>query len=421
MRIAILGSGGREHALSWKFAQELGQENVFCWPGNAGIPNSAAIDIQDFEALAQYSQAQQIDYIFVGPEQPLTDGIVDYFRTHTSIQIVGPTQAAAQLEASKIFAKNFMQKYGVSTAKFKAFSGQELAEAKEFAAQYSGNLVLKFDGLAGGKGVFVCSNMAELENALEELIKKYGPSARFLLEEKIIGDEISILGFTDGQDCKLFPPAQDHKQLLDGDLGPNTGGMGVISPVPACHEDILAQIQEEIIAPTIAGLAAENLDYKGVIYFGVMLSEEGPKLLEYNVRFGDPETEVLLPQLKTPLLPLVQACLLGELAQAEMEFWPGYFVDVVQVAPGYPEAYPKGMPLLCQGQMPKDILVFYAGVSRIDGQLCSSGGRVLNMLAQAATLKEAQEKAYLACQQLSFEGAFYRKDIGQRIYKVLKA
>lgn len=416
MKIAVIGSGGREHALSWKLAQTLGQEGVYTLPGNDGIPNSHPMDILDFEAIQQFCQAQEIDYIFVGPEVPLAAGIVDFFKG-SAIQVLGPSQAAAQLEGSKIFSKQFMQKHGVATAPFEAFETITAAEEKVKAMQ--GNLVIKYSGLAAGKGVYVCDNEKEALEALEDLRKQYSEQCSFLIEEKIQGDELSLIGFTDGQSIQLLLPSQDHKQLLDGDKGPNTGGMGAFCPVPFWTEELAAAVEEKIVAPTLRGIQAENMDYKGVLYFGIMLGEHGPELLEYNVRFGDPETEVLLPALKTDLATIVQACLNGTLGALTLEFEEGYFVDVVQVSGGYPKSYQKGFPIQGLEQAQQEALVFQAGTKLINGKLCTNGGRVLNIVAQGATLEEAIQKAYQACEQVAFEGHYYRKDIGQRPHKGL--
>jgi phosphoribosylamine--glycine ligase len=416
MKIAIIGSGGREHALSWKLAQTLGQEAVYTLPGNDGIPNSHDLDILDFEAIETFCRREDILYIFVGPEVPLVAGIVDYFKDR-SIQALGPSQHAAQLEGSKIFSKEFMQRYGVATADFEAF--ETLSAAEDSIRQRKGDLVIKYSGLAAGKGVFVCDNEQEAFEALEDLRQQYSEQCSFLIEDKIEGDELSLIGFTDGQTIRLLLPSQDHKQLLDGDKGPNTGGMGAFCPVPFWTEELAQAIEEKIVAPTLRGMQAEKMDYRGVLYFGIMLGENGPELLEYNVRFGDPETEVLLPALKTDLAEIVRACLEGRLSEITLEFNEGYFVDVVQVSGGYPKSYKKGFPIQGLEAASQKALIFKAGTRMMDGQLCTNGGRVLNIVAQGTTLQEAIDKAYAACEQVSFKGHFYRKDIGQRDHKGL--
>ena len=416
MKIAVIGSGGREHALSWKLAQTLGEEAVFTLPGNGGIPNSHPMDIADFDAIKTFCESNAIDYIFVGPEVPLANGIVDFFNK-TSIKALGPCKDAAQLEGSKIFSKQFMEKYGVATSNFHTFSA--VSDAIDTVHEMDGDLVIKYDGLAAGKGVYVCSGIQEALDALDEMREQYGEECPFLIEDKIIGDEISIIGFTDGENIKLLLPSQDHKQLNDGDTGPNTGGMGVMCPVPFWNENLAQAIEEKIVAPTLKGIQAEKMNYKGVIYFGIMMGENGPELLEYNARFGDPETEVLLPSLKTDLAEVVKACLEGRLAEIELEFHEGFFVDVVQVSGGYPKAYQKGYEIHGLDAV-DDAIVFHAGTKIQDGKVVTNGGRVLNIVAQGATLQEAIDKAYAQCAKVSFQDNFYRKDIGQRQYKVVK-
>jgi phosphoribosylamine--glycine ligase len=415
-KVLIIGGGGREHALAWKFAQSLGWNNVFAVPGNAGISNSIAIDIQDFDQIENFCKQHHIDLIFVGPEQPLTNGIADYFKT-SRIQVFGPGKQAAQLEGSKIFAKNFMKKYGVRTAGFQQFN--HIDDAKKLIEEKQGNLVVKFDGLAGGKGVFVCSSVAEATEALHTLENTYGKKVKFLIEDKIDGDEVSVIGFTDGNTIKTLPISQDHKQLLDGDKGPNTGGMGAYCPVDLPPE-ISDDITQNIIRPTLKGIKSERMNYKGVIYFGLMIKDKKAYLLEYNVRFGDPETEVLLPALKTDLYEITQACLNGNLAETEFEFNPGYFVDVVLVSGGYPKKYEKRKEIKGLDKVSDDCLIFHAGTKKTGGKFFTDGGRVLNVVANGKTLDEAIEKAYREVEKISFEGMFYRKDIGKRANKELK-
>lgn len=414
MKIAIIGSGGREHALSWKLAQTLGIDNVYTLPGNGGIPNSHSVDTDNFDAVKTFCEQHQIGYIFVGPEVPLSNGMVDYFN-QTTIKAFGPCKDAALLEGSKIFSKKFMKKYGVATSPFETFS--RISDAAATVQKMQGNLVIKYDGLAAGKGVFVCSNIDQATKALEEMSQTYGAECPFLIEEKIVGDEISIIGFTDGKNIKLLLPSQDHKQLNDGDTGPNTGGMGVICPVPFWSEALAQEIENKIVAPTLKGIQAEKMNYKGMIYFGIMMGAKGAELLEYNARFGDPETEVLLPSLKTDLMEVVKACLNGTLAEVNLEFNEGYFVDVVQVSGGYPKEYQKGYEIQGLDKV-EGAMVFHAGTKLQDGKVVTSGGRVLNIVAQGKTLQEAIDKAYLECGKVSFKDNFYRKDIGKRELKV---
>ncbi len=414
MNIAILGSGGREHALEWKFSQSKDVEQVFVVPGNGGTKNNVKIDLQDFTAINEFCVKENIELVFVGPEAPLVSGIVDYFKKqNSSIKVFGPTQKAAKMEGSKIWSKQFMQKYGVSTADFWVFESLEAAYKK--IEELDGDLVIKYDGLAGGKGVYVCDNVEEALQSLAELHTNYGKDAEFLIETKLIGQEISIIGFTDGKTTKLLHPSQDHKQLLDGDKGPNTGGMGAFCPVPWCDAPMLHDIINEVVLPTMDGIEAENLDYKGVIYFGLMMTAEGPKLLEYNARFGDPETEVLLPSMKSDLLQLVKACFDGSLADFPLELADGYFVDVVLTAGGYPKKYEKGNEITGFDQIGDKALIFHAGTKRGEnGEILTNGGRVLNIVGQGSDLKSAIEATYREVEKVQFEDAYYRKDIGNR-------
>jgi phosphoribosylamine--glycine ligase len=290
----------------------------------------------------------------------------------------------------------------------------------EYVAEKQGDLVIKFDGLAGGKGVFVCSSIDEATDALRQLSDKYGQHVDFIIEDKISGDEVSIIGFTDGKTIKTLLPSQDHKQLNDGDLGPNTGGMGAFCPVEV-DEKIMKNIQETIIEPTLKGIQKEKMNYKGVLYFGIMVKEGKGYLLEYNVRFGDPETEVLLPSLKTSLVNMVDACLNQELSKIKLEFHPGYFVDVVLASGGYPKAYKTGKIIKGLDQVDKDILVFHAGTKKENSHILTNGGRVLNIVAQADSLEQSRKKVYNVVDKIHFENSYYRKDISLRTNKHLKS
>lgn len=411
MKIAVLGSGGREHALAWKLAQSVGRENIFCLPGNGGTWNNVSIAPYDFQAVETFCLENDIELIVVGPEDPLANGVVDFFK-NKKIRVFGPDRRAAQLESSKIFAKKFMKKYGVATADFWMLEDGD--DIEQVIDQLGGQLVIKYDGLAAGKGVFVCNSAQEAYEALQELKRRYGDTAPFFIEQKFSGQELSVIGITDGRHFKLLLPSQDHKPAFDGDRGPNTGGMGAYCPVPFCTDEILQQVQEQIVQPTLQGLQQEQLDYHGVIYFGLMITEQGPKLLEYNVRFGDPETEVILPALKSDLLELIEASLDEALETVELTFNAGYFVDVVLASGGYPGSYEKGKLITGLEELPDDVLVFHAGTRKEDGKLLTAGGRVLNVVAHDATLAGAIERAYNAVQKIHFENMFYRKDIAQK-------
>jgi phosphoribosylamine--glycine ligase len=414
MKIAVIGSGGREHAIAWKLEQSKLVEKVYVLPGNGGTDNNVNIDVNDFMAIKKFCIENLIDLLIVGPEDPLVNGIVDYFSDST-VKVFGPDKAAALLEGSKIFAKKFMQKYGVATADFWEFDNsneKSVLKAIALLKKLKGKCVIKFDGLAAGKGVFVCSDVMEAEAALKQINSKYGEAASFLIEEKLDGEELSILAVIDGENYQLLLPSQDHKQLLDGDKGPNTGGMGAFCPVPFYDEKLKSQIEKDVILPTMNGIRSEGFNYKGIIYFGLMITKTGPKVLEYNVRLGDPETEVVLPALKSDLLELILSCYNGTLKDFQMEFNSGYFVDVVLVSGGYPQSYQKGFPI--KGIENNDDLVFHAGTKKIDGKIVTAGGRVLNVVAHGQSLEEAIRKVYNKVPEIFFDKIFYRKDIGRR-------
>jgi phosphoribosylamine--glycine ligase len=305
-----------------------------------------------------------------------------------------------------------MAKYGVATAGFQVCDNSQ--NAKKRIHELHGDLVIKYDGLAGGKGVYVCSSEDEALKSLDDLLNTYGKDAKFLIEEKLIGSEISIIGFTDGKHIRMLTPSQDHKQLLDGDKGPNTGGMGAFCPVPFCDDVLIEDIMTSVINPTLKGLQEENLDYKGAIYFGLMITEQGAKLLEYNVRLGDPEAEVILPAMKSDFVHLIFSCLDGTLNDYTMEFNDGFFVDVVLVSGGYPKSYTKGYEITGLENLNKDTLVFHAGTALKEGKLVTAGGRVLNIVAHGDDLLATIEKVYQECPVVEFKDMYYRRDIGKR-------
>lgn len=414
MKIAVLGSGGREHAIAWKLQQSDQVEKVYCLPGNGGTENNVNIKVNDFQAIRDFAAAKQVDLIIVGPEDPLVNGIVDFF-SDSSVKVFGPDKAAAQLEGSKVFAKQFMQKYGVATAEYNHYIiNKDENEILDKADEFSGNCVFKYDGLAAGKGVFVCSSMTEVKASLQKLKTSFGLDASIILEEKLSGSELSILAFTDGKDYQLLLPSQDHKQLLEGDKGPNTGGMGAYCPVPFYHNELQAEIEKKIIKPTLKGIQQEGMHYKGVVYFGLMITDQGPQLLEYNVRLGDPETEVVLPALKSDLTELVISCFAGTLAQFKMEFYEDTFIDVVLVSGGYPLNYQKGYKITGLTDLPEDVLVFHAGTKRENNNLITSGGRVINIVVKEKDLEKAIKRVYDECIKIYFQDIYFRKDIGKR-------
>ncbi len=411
MKVAIIGSGGREHAIQWKLSRSISEKDIYVLPGNGGIPNSYPIDINNFSNIRSFCDREKIKLIIVGPEIHLAKGIVDFFKG-SKIKVFGPTQKTSMLESSKIYAKKFMSKYGVSTSNCWIISGSENAQL--IIKKLNGNLVIKYDGLASGKGVYVCSSIEESLQAVNELQSIYGKEAPFLIEEKLSGYEMSIIGITDGKCIKLLSPSQDHKQLYDGDKGPNTGGMGAYCPIPQYDEELATEITKTIIEPTIRGIISEKLEYKGIIYFGLMITVNGPKLLEYNVRFGDPETEVILPALKNNLLQLVLACFDGSLSRQDIDFRDGYYVDVVLASSGYPKNYSKGFEIKGLDTLNSDILVFHSGTEMKNGKLVTNGGRVLNIISHGLTIDSAIEKCYQECKKIYFDNMYYRTDIGRR-------
>jgi len=411
MKIAVLGSGGREHAIAWKLAQHTDAGDIYVIPGNGGTSNNVDLPLSDFASIKHFCQRNHVELIIVGPEQPLVDGIVDYFN-ESGILVFGPDRNAAQLEGSKIFSKHFMKTYGVSTADFWVVENGQGYE--KIIDQLQGDLVLKFDGLAAGKGVFVCSSVTEAQEAVRQLQSDYGAHAPFLIEQKLQGKEISIIGFTDGKDMKMLLPSQDHKPIYDGDKGPNTGGMGAYCPVPFCDDKLLTKIYHVAIEPTLRGIRTENMNYKGALYFGLMISDNDPYVLEYNVRLGDPETEVILPALKSDLRQLLLACLNGTLKDFPMEFHPGYFVDVVLASQGYPKSYEKGFAISGSAEIEPDTFIFHAGTKRENDTIITAGGRVLNVVARADSLETAIEKTYRRCDKIYYKNMYYRSDIGRK-------
>jgi phosphoribosylamine--glycine ligase len=403
--------------MAWKLT--LDGATVHVLPGNGGIPNShPEISPLDFPSVENFCREKDIKLIVVGPEAPLAAGVTDYF-AKTDIRVFGPTRQGALLESSKVWSKKFMRRHGVATGMSWTFRSDEMKAARAKAAELGGNLVIKYDGLAAGKGVYVCSSVEEANEALTDLQDQHPEWFSFLLEEKLSGPEISIIGITDGNRIRLLAPSQDHKQLLAGDKGPNTGGMGAYCPVPFADDNILAAIRRDIVDPTMRGLQAEPFDFKGFIYFGIMLTPSGPKLLEYNARLGDPEAQVLLPALKSSLLELIEATLDGNLAQTTVWQRNGTFIGVVLASGGYPAAtFPTGFPISGLDNsvnFAPQTLVFHGATCRQpDGQLTTSGGRVLTVVSRGHDLEDAVQQVYAECKKVTFEGVYYRSDIGQR-------
>lgn len=417
--IILLGAGAREHALYDKLTRDGATVHVL--PGNAGIPNShPEIDPLDFEQVQFFAQAHDSKLIVVGPEAPLAAGITDFF-AESDIKVFGPTRLAATLESSKVWSKDFMRRHGVATGKAWAFRSDNLEAARTKAAELNGQVVIKYDGLAAGKGVYVCGSEAEASTAFDDLQAQHQGWYSFLLEERLSGPEISIIGVTDGRTIRLLTPSQDHKQLLADDRGPNTGGMGAYCPVPFADGNVLAAIRRDIIDPTLRGIQTEQFDFQGFLYFGIMLTPSGPRLLEYNVRLGDPEAEVLLPALESSLLELIEATLEGTLARTVVQQRPGAFVGVVLASGGYPAPkFPTGFPITGLDNLPDDTTVYFGGVRRDEaGQLLTNGGRVLVAVAHGPDLDSATARAYEVADQINFQDKYVRPDIAQRPAPVL--
>ncbi len=416
MKILVVGSGGREHALVWSFAQ-FGHE-VFCAPGNAGIAKIAEcqeIDPLDIKGLFNFARKKRVDLTVVGPEAPLVAGLADEFEKE-GLLVFGPKKEAARLEGDKGFAKQFMERYGIPTPRFAVF--EEFDQAEGYIRDRRFPLVIKASGLAGGKGVTVVNSYEEGAGVLSGLMKegKLGAAGKkVVIEEYIEGEEASIIGLMDGKKVYLLPPSQDHKRLLDGDRGPNTGGMGAYAPVPAVTEEVLNQIVEKIFNRLLAGLAQEGIEYRGAIYAGIILTAEGPRVLEFNCRFGDPETQAVLPLLEEDLAERCLECARGKTEERRLKTGePLWAVCVVACAPGYPGDYQKGLPISGELEGGKRTIVFHAGTKRIEDRIVTSGGRVLGVTGLGDTLLEAQKRAYYGIGLIHFPGMHYRRDIGEK-------
>jgi phosphoribosylamine--glycine ligase len=432
MKILVIGSGGREHALVWKLAQSPHVTRMWCLPGNAGIAqerlaqNGALVECvntgaEDLPKLLAFAREKKIELTVVGPDNPLALGIVDLFQKH-GLQIWGVNRKAAQFESSKVFSQKFMEKYGIPTAAAGTFS--EVGPAKAFCASLGGKCVVKADGLALGKGVLICAKQAEAERAVDEIMvsKAFGVAgARVVIQEFLEGIEVSLHALCDGTTAKLFPTSQDHKRALDNDKGLNTGGMGTCSPTPFLSEEQLTAAAKKILEPFMRGCAEEQIDYRGLLYPGVMLTKSGPKVLEFNARFGDPETQVYLTRLENDLVELLDASASGTLDKIELNWKPEASVCVVMASGGYPGSYPKGKPILGlaeAAQLP-DTKVFHAGTALKDGQIVTNGGRVLGVTALGKDLRVAQAAAYAAVEKIHFDGAHFRHDIAAKAFPEL--
>lgn len=419
MKLLVIGSGGREHAIIRKLRESPRAGRIFCAPGNGGISRDAEcvnVSAMDQEGMLALCREKAVDLVFVAPDDPLGAGMVDYLEAG-GFPCFGPNKLAAEIESSKVFSKNLMKKYGIPTAGYQVFDDPKSA-LESIKAQGKYPAVIKADGLAVGKGVFIAQNEREAEAALHSLMEEkiFGDSgSRVVVEEFLTGPEVTVLAFTDGHVVRPMVSSMDHKRAYDGDQGPNTGGMGTISPNPFYTEEIAAECMEKIFLPTIKAMNAEGRKFKGCLYFGLMLTPDGPKVIEYNSRFGDPETQVILPRLETDFLDIIEAVANERLSELEIRWSPEACACVILASGGYPGSYEKGKEItgLDENGQAEGVTVIHAGTRLQDGKFYTAGGRVLGITAKGADLREALDKAYGAAEKITFDGAFYRKDIGK--------
>jgi len=416
MNVFVIGSGGREHALAWKLAQSPRVEHVFVAPGNGGTDGASRITNAPFNPHSLIS-APRPDLVVVGPEAPLAEGIVDALQA-AGVRCFGPTRAAARLESSKVFAKEFMARHGIPTGRAAIFTAYEPALA--YLRRSDGPVVIKASGLAAGKGVIVPETPAEAEAALRQIMveRQFGAAGdEVLIEERLTGPEVSLLAFCDGRTVAAMPPAQDHKRVFDGDRGPNTGGMGAYAPAPIAPPALVEELVAAVLRPAVAGMAAEGTPYVGVLYAGLMLTPAGPRVLEFNCRFGDPETQAILPLLESDLLDVLEACVEGALDRVTVRWRDAAAATVVAASEGYPGPYPKGREIagIADAAALPGVIVFHAGTRRTaDGRLVTDGGRVLAVTGVGADLRQALDRAYAGIRRIHFEGMHYRRDIGAK-------
>ncbi|KHE94052.1 MAG: phosphoribosylamine--glycine ligase [Candidatus Scalindua rubra] len=419
MKVLVIGGGGREHSLVWKIAQSPLVSKIFCAPGNPGISELAEcinITADQIDLLCKFAVKKNIDLTVVGPEAPLVDGIVDVFGKY-ELKVFGPDKKAAILEDSKVFSKLLLKKHGIPTADFKCFDNYK--HARQYVLSKEAPIVVKADGLSKGKGVFVCKTNEEALRAVGSIMKDrvFGNAGnQVVIEECLAGEEISLLAFTDGRNIVAMESSQDHKTVFDGDKGPNTGGMGAYSPVPIMTSELYLRVEKEILVPTVHAMNREGRPYKGVIYIGLMITSSGPMVLEFNVRFGDPEAQVILSRMKSDIVPIMLATISGELDKVDLEWYPQASVCVVMASGGYPGIYDNGKGItgldLLKNQ--DGISVFHAGTKSAGGKIVTNGGRVLNVVACGEDIEDAQKKVYEAVSKISFDGAHYRMDIASK-------
>jgi phosphoribosylamine--glycine ligase len=417
LKVLVIGSGAREHTIVWKLGQSPRVAEIYVAPGNAGtsfIATNLNIRANDLEAMARSARESNIDLVVVGPEVPLASGIVDLFHSR-DIPIFGPTKEATRIESSKVFAKELMQKYGIPTARSATFAS--FTEAKGYVKSMSSPIVVKADGLAAGKGAIVAGSAAEAIEALSDIMEKRIFSEagnRVLIEECLSGKEVSLLAFTDGKAVVSMVPACDYKRVGDGDSGPNTGGMGSYSPPGFFGRDMISRVKDMILLPAVRAMANEGVPYQGVLYAGLMMTQDGPKVIEFNARFGDPETQALLPLLESDLAEVMLAVIEGRLDKAKIKWSKKACVGVVMASGGYPGSYKTGFPITGLNDVDEDIMVFHAGTKMADGAVVTDGGRVLTVAARGRTIAEARERVYSNISRIHFEGCHYRKDIAAR-------